>query len=262
MSRIAVAGATGRVGGHLVELLEGQEHDVVPISRTHGVDLITGTGLDEALAGVQCVVDAATGPSPDQVEATEFFTTAARNLQAAGRRGGVERIVVVSIIGCDRFSAGYNVAKVAHERALEAGPIPVRVVRAAQFHEFVPLMLEWRTQGDVVSVPRMRTQPVAAETVAKAVARMVAEPEARLAEIAGPRAESLVELAKLYVSKLRNGLRVEEVSDPDDPDSELFADGGLLPGPHATLAGPTFAGWVAGVLGHGAVPGPISRSYT
>jgi uncharacterized protein YbjT (DUF2867 family) len=245
MTKIAVAGATGRVGAPLVELLEGQGHDVVPISRTHGVDLISGAGLDEALAGVECVVDAATGPSSDQAEATEFFTTAARNLQAAGRRGGVERIVVVSIIGCDRFSAGYNVAKVAHERALEAGPIPVRVVRAAQFHEFVPLMLEWRTQGDVVSVPRMRTQPVAAQTVAKALARMVAEPEARMAEVAGPRAESLAELAKLYVSKLGNGLRVEEASDPDDPDRELFADGGLLPGPHATLAGPTFAGWLA-----------------
>jgi uncharacterized protein YbjT (DUF2867 family) len=248
MSRIAVAGATGRVGGHVVELLEGQGHEVVPISRTHGVDLISGAGLDAALAGVQCVVDAATGPSPDQAEATAFFTTAARNLQEAGRRGGVERIVVVSIIGCDRFSAGYNVAKVEHERALEAGPIPVRVVRAAQFHEFVPLMLQWRTQGDVISVPRMRTQPVAARTVAKVLARMVAEPEARVAEVAGPRAESLVELAKLYVSKLGNGLRVEETIDRDDPDHDLFADGGLLPGPHATLAGPTFAGWVAGNL--------------
>ncbi len=260
MSKIAVAGATGRVGVRLVELLEAQGHDVVPISRAHGVDLISGAGLDEALAGVHCVVDAATGPSPDQAEATEFFTTAARNLQAAGRRGGVERIVVVSIIGCDRFSAGYNVAKVAHERALEAGPIPVRVVRAAQFHEFVPLTLEWRTRGDVVSVPRMRTQPVAAQTVAKAVARMVAEPEARVAEVAGPRAESLVELAKLYVSKLGNGLRVEEVVDADDPDRELFAEGGLLPGPHATLAGPTFAGWLAGILGHGAVPRQTSGS--
>jgi hypothetical protein len=46
----------------------------------------------------------------------------------------VRRIVVVSIIGIDRFSAGYDAAKLAHEKAMLAGPIPVRIVRAAQFH--------------------------------------------------------------------------------------------------------------------------------
>ncbi len=146
---IAVAGATGRVGRHIVEVLEGRGHDVVPISRSHGVDVITGDGLAAALAGVECVIDAATGPSPDQDAATEFFTTAARNLHEAGERAGVQRIVVVSIIGTDRFTAGYGAAKLAHERAMLSGPIPVRVLRSAQFHEFVAQLVEWGTQGDV-----------------------------------------------------------------------------------------------------------------
>jgi len=30
------------------------------------------------------------------------------------------------------------------------------------------------------------------------------------------------------------------MSDPDDPDRELHLNGTLLPGPDATLAGPTF----------------------
>jgi hypothetical protein len=110
---------------------------VVPISRSNGVDVIR-EGLTEALAGVECVFDAATGPSPDQQAASEFFTRAARNLQDAGEQAGVRRIVVVSIIGADRFAGGYGAAKVAHERAMLAGPIPARVLRAAQFHE-VPL---------------------------------------------------------------------------------------------------------------------------
>jgi hypothetical protein len=38
---------------------------------------------------------------------------------------------VVSIIGCDRFTAGYSGAKFAHERAHTSGPIPVRILRAA-----------------------------------------------------------------------------------------------------------------------------------
>ncbi len=79
--KIAVAGATGRVGRHVVDVLEAGGHDVVAISRSQGVDVITGEGLAEALLGVECIVDTATWPSPDEATATEFFTTASRNLQ-------------------------------------------------------------------------------------------------------------------------------------------------------------------------------------
>ena len=68
MKKIAVAGATGRLGRHVVDLLG--EHEVVPISRTAGVDLLTGEGLDAALTGVDQVVDAASGPSPRQCAPT------------------------------------------------------------------------------------------------------------------------------------------------------------------------------------------------
>jgi hypothetical protein len=156
-TKIAVAGATGRVGHHIVEVLEARGHDVVPMSRSQGVDVITGTGLAAALADVECVIDAATGPSPDQDAATEFFATAARNLHGAGQRAGVQRMVVVSIIGTDRFTAGYGAAKLAHERAMLSGAIPVRVLRATQFHEFVAQLVEWGTQGEVSYVPKMRT---------------------------------------------------------------------------------------------------------
>ena len=119
-TKVAVAGATGRVGRHVVAVLGAAGHDVVPISRSHGVDVITGEGLERALEGVDTVIDAATGPSPEQAAATEFFTTASRNLHAAGRNAGVRRMVVVSIIGADRFRGGYGAAKVAHEQtALE-----------------------------------------------------------------------------------------------------------------------------------------------
>jgi uncharacterized protein YbjT (DUF2867 family) len=175
--KIAVAGATGRVGRHVVDVLRARGHDVVAISRSSGVDVVTGRGLAEALAGVECVIDVANGPSPDQQAATEFFTTAARNLHAAGERAGVRRMVVVSIIGCDRFTAGYMAAKVAHERAMQAGPIPVRILRAAQFHEFVAQLVEWGRQGEVSYVPKMRTQLVAARTVAEALADLAVGPE-------------------------------------------------------------------------------------
>ncbi|GAA4714485.1 SDR family oxidoreductase [Phytohabitans rumicis] len=246
--KIAVAGATGRVGRHVVDVLSEAGHDVVPMSRTTGVDIITGEGLAAALAGVECVVDAATGPSPEERAATEFFTTATRNLQEYGARAGVQRIVVVSIIGLERLPrVGYTAAKLAHEEAMLAGPIPVRILRAAQFHEFVAQLVDWGRQGDVAYVPVMRTQLVAARTVAEAAGELATAAEAApLTEVAGPREENLVDMATLLVARRQDGLKVEGVRDPANPDSEPQANGALLPGAGARLAGPTFEQWLAG----------------
>jgi uncharacterized protein YbjT (DUF2867 family) len=74
--KIAVAGATGRVGRHVADVLEEQGHDVVAISRSAGVDLVTGDGLADALHGVESVVDASSGASPEEQTATDFFTAA------------------------------------------------------------------------------------------------------------------------------------------------------------------------------------------
>ena len=251
--RIAVAGATGRVGSHVVDVLESGGHDVVAMSRSTGVDVVTGDGVAAALQGVDCIIDTASGPSPDERAATEFFIAATRNLQETGERAGVRRIVVVSIIGCDRFSSGYNAAKVAHERAMLAGPIPATILRASQFHEFVAQLVEWGRQGDASYVPEMRTQLVAARSVAEVLADLATRPQpstvpgssrAPILEIAGPREESLVETAKLLAARRGDPLRVEGVSDPANPDRELFEKGALLPGPGATLAGPTFEDWL------------------
>jgi uncharacterized protein YbjT (DUF2867 family) len=247
MTRIAVAGATGRVGRHVVDVLNEGGHDVVAISRSNGVEVITGDGLAAALEGVEVIVDVATGPSPEQGAATEFFTTATRNLQEAGEKAGVRKLVVVSIIGTDRAAGGYGAAKLAHERAALAGPIPARILRAAQFHEFVEVLMGWGRQGDVVYLPKMRTQIVAARTVAGALADLAlsTEPEgAQPAEIAGQREEYLPDLAQLVAAKRGEEVKIEAVSNPADPDDALNTNGGLLPGPHATLAGPTFAEWL------------------
>jgi nucleoside-diphosphate-sugar epimerase len=88
--KLAVAGVTGTVGHDVVDVLKNEGHDdVVGMSRSLGVDVVSGDGLAEALAGVECIIDVATQPSPDQQAATEFFTAATRNLQEAGVRAGV-----------------------------------------------------------------------------------------------------------------------------------------------------------------------------
>jgi uncharacterized protein YbjT (DUF2867 family) len=249
-SKIAVAGATGRVGRHVVDVLESRGYDVVPISRSQGVDVITREGLDQALTGVDTIIDVSTQSSPDEQAATEFFVTSTRNLQEAGARAGVRRLVVVSIIGIDKFEGGYNAAKVAQERAAQDGPIPARIVRAAQFHEFVEELMRWGTQGDVAYVWNMRTQLVSARTVAEELVDLATASDADfeaagIIEIAGPREERLVEAARLLAARRGDGLRVEEQPlDPSDPDSERYAQGAVLPGPNAKLAGPTFEEWL------------------
>jgi uncharacterized protein YbjT (DUF2867 family) len=250
--KIAVVGATGRLGSHVVRILEERGHDVVALSRATGVDVVTGKGLADALAGVEIVVDTASTPSPDENEAVAFFTASAENLHEAGAAAGVGRIVSVSIIGIDESTGGYNRAKVVHENALTAGPLPVQILRAAQFHEFVELLVSWGRQGDTAYVPVMRTQLVAASAVAEALADLAegpapetATPRRPFPEIAGPREENLAEVAKLVYAARGETVDVVEVSDPNTPDRDLLESGALLPGPHARLAGPTFEAWLA-----------------
>jgi uncharacterized protein YbjT (DUF2867 family) len=247
-AKIAVTGATGRVGSPLVEILAQRGHDVVPIARSTGVDVVTGEGLDEALAGAETIIDAATGPSPDEEQATAFFTASARNLQRAGAAAGAKRIVVVSIIGIDKFQGGYNAAKVAQEQTLLEGPLPVRIVRAAQYHEFVEQLVGWMIQDGVAYVPEFRTQLVAARAVAETLAEAADEPEihsGRITEIAGPRAQRLAEAAAALFASRGDSVEIREIRQPGDPDAPAYADGAALPNPGATLASPSFREWLA-----------------
>jgi hypothetical protein len=112
------------------------------------------------------------------------------------------------------------------------------VLRAAQFHELLEEIVDWGRQGEVSDVREMRTQLIAARTVAEALAALTTDSHSEhrdaIPEIAGPREESL---ARMLVSRRGDDLRIEAVSDPSDPDHELYVQGGLLPGPHAALAG-------------------------
>jgi uncharacterized protein YbjT (DUF2867 family) len=257
--RIAVAGATGRVGHHVADVLAAG-HDIVAMSRSSGVDVVTGEGLGEALTRVECVIDTACGPSPKREAATERFIAAARNLHAAGERAGVRRMVVMSILGVDAATTGYGAAKLAHERAMLAGPIPVRVLRVALLHEFVGELLEWGRQGDVCYLPKVCHHPVAARAVALALAGLATDPAALpasgsagapIAEIAGPQREALLDLGTRLAARRGDPVRVEGVREQATPARDLWETNAMLPGPDATLAGPTFQEWLDAMFWQG-----------
>jgi uncharacterized protein YbjT (DUF2867 family) len=159
----------------------------------------------------------------------------------------------VSIIGIDKFHGGYNAAKLEQERTLLEGPLPVRIVRAAQFHEFVDQLIAWTTQDGVAHLPEMRTQLVAARAVAEALADAAEEPEiqnGRITEIAGPREERLADAAAALVASRGDSIEIREsrgapLAEPGDPDAAAYAEGAVLPNPGAKLAGPSFEEWLA-----------------
>jgi uncharacterized protein YbjT (DUF2867 family) len=256
--RIAVAGGTGVAGRYAVAAARAQGHDVVPLSRAGGVDVVTGAGLDEALEGVEVVIDALNGPSTGRAQATAFFTTATANLQTVGARRGVRRLVVLSIVGIDRVPGfAYYDAKRAHEDSALAGPVPADIVRATQFHEFAGQLLDRLSVGPVAPVPSMRVQPVAARTVGEQLVAVAASPEptGRTA-LAGPEAADLVAMARRTADV--RGLRrwVVPVRLPGAVGAALRG-GALLPdaGDGARLAGPGPDDWLSSADAHGGATG-------
>jgi uncharacterized protein YbjT (DUF2867 family) len=238
--RIAVAGGTGTVGRHVVDVARHAGYDVVVLSRSGGVDLVDGYGLAGALEGVMAIVDV-TNAGTTQGPATDFFQAVAGNLQRAGAQQGVEHIVTLSIVGIDRVPVGYYAAKLEHERAALAGPLPATVLRTTQFHEFPAHVLRRSRQGDVARIPNPRVQTVAARTAAAVLLELLEGPPRGMArELAGPEESDLVTLARAFVE--RRGLQIDVVVDENGrtPTREL------LPGDDARIEGPSFAEWLAG----------------
>ncbi len=186
--RIAVAGGTGAVGKYVVEAARQAGHEVVSISRRSGVDVRTGAGLFEALQGVEVIIDTTNAGTTKRAEATAFFTEVAGQLQATGAAQGVSRLVVLSIVGLERVPGfGYYEAKLAQEAAFVAGPLPVSLVRATQFHEFPAQILSRVGLGPFALVPIMRIQPVAARGWAKPSSGSRRSPPRRPSRSPGPR---------------------------------------------------------------------------
>ena len=250
--KIAVTGATGRVGSHLVEILEQRGHDVVPIARSKGVDVVSGEGLDEALAGAETIIDTATGPSPDQAAATAVLHRLGTEPPASRRRsrGEADRRRLDhrhrQVPGRLQRGEGGAGADAARRRApgpdRSRGPVP-RVRRQ---------LLGWTIQDGVAHVPEMRTQPVAARVVAETLADAAEEPEienGRITEVAGPQEERLADAAAALFASRGESVEIREERgrwfQPDDPDAAAYAEGAALPNPGAKLAGPSFEEWLA-----------------
>ncbi|GAA4604195.1 uncharacterized protein YbjT (DUF2867 family) [Actinoplanes octamycinicus] len=241
--RIAVAGGTGWVGKLVVAEAEQAGHQVVVIARSRGIDVISGAGLEEALRGVDVVIDVTNLATLSGTKATAFFETVTRNLQEAEARAGVKHHVLLSIIGVDRVEWGYYRAKLNQEKVALAGPVPTTVLRAAQFHEFAVQSLT-RMGGPVAVVPKMLSQPVAAREVATELVRLAEGAPAGMApEIAGPETLEMSDLVR-KVSRA-HGPHKWVLSFPlPGKAGRAMATGGNLPTTPGVRGTETFAQWL------------------
>ncbi|MGY1550765.1 SDR family oxidoreductase [Microbacterium sp. A588] len=242
--RIAVAGGTGQVGAHVVEVARLRGHDVVVLARSVGVDLVTGSGAADAMRGVDVVIDVAATTTMNKSTATAFFEATTRTLFAAEQAAGVGHHIALSIVGIDGVDAGYYGAKLAHERAVMAGAIPWTILRATQFHEFAGQVYERGAFGPFHVALRMRTQPIAAREVAERLVNLAeGAPTGRATDLAGPREEQLVDMVRAYARSQGAPGWIPAMSLPGEW-GRAMRDGSALPSVHADLGQQTFAEWL------------------
>jgi uncharacterized protein YbjT (DUF2867 family) len=241
--KFAVIGGTGLIGSQVVDQLNAAGHEAVPHALSTGVDVISGQGLDEAVAGADVVVNLTNSPTFDEASPA-FFRTSMDNLLAAAEKGGVRHFVILSIVGVDQVpELDYYRAKVLQEDLLKAGPIPYSIVRATQFMEFMDAVLSWTADGDTVRLPATPIQPIASKDVARAVAEVAAgAPLGGVHNIAGPEVFPLDELGRITLAHRSDGRTVVT-----DPAAGMFGTvkGDVLTDKDAHLAPTRYADWLS-----------------
>ncbi|MFD4509358.1 SDR family oxidoreductase [Streptomyces sp. NPDC058457] len=242
--KFAVIGGTGLIGSRVVANLDAAGHEAAPYSLSTGVDVLTGQGLEEAVAGADVVVNLTNSPTFDDASLA-FFQTSMDNLLGMSEKAGVGHFVILSIVGADRVpDLDYYRAKVLQEDLLKAGPIPYSIVRATQFMEFMDATLAMTADGDTVRLPPTPIQPIAAADVAAAVADVAAgRPLNGVLNVAGPDVYPLDELGRLTLSAKGDSRSVVT-----DETAGLFAaaHGDVLTAPEGARIAPTrYTDWLS-----------------
>lgn len=246
--RIAIAGGTGLLGGKLAHEAKERGHEVRLLSRATGIDLTAPEGAAATAAridGCDAVIDVLSIGTQNEATSIAFFASTTRSLLSAEKQAGVGHHIALSIVGVDRAAAAYYAGKVAQERAVQEGSIPWTILRATQFHEFAAQMFTVAARGPIHLAPRMRTQPVAADEVARRLVDLAEAPaHGRVPDLAGPQEESLVDMIRRYARATGHRGWIPAVSLPG-PFGRAMRDGRLLPAADATIGRQSFTEWIA-----------------
>jgi uncharacterized protein YbjT (DUF2867 family) len=176
--KLVIVGGTGLIGSKLVTTLRRRGREAEAASPSTGVDTLTGEGLAAVLAGASVVIDVANSPSSEGAAVLHFFTTSTRNLLRYEAAAGVGHHVALSVVGTERLAeGGYFRAKLAQERLITDAVILSSIVHTTQFFEFVTSIADAATVDGAVRLAPVLVQPMAADDVDGAVARVAEGPQ-------------------------------------------------------------------------------------
>jgi len=242
--KIAVMGGTGLIGSQVVKILAASGHEAVPHSLSCGVDLLSGRGLSEALAGADVVVNVTNSPTFDDASLA-FFQTTTDNLVTAAGAAGVGHAVLLSILGADLVPGlVYYRGKVLQEDITKSGSTPYTIVRATQFFEFIEPAMSFTADENTVRLSATLIQPMAAADVAQAVADVSSGAPLRgTRNVAGPEVFSLDQLGRITLAA-HNDHRAVVTDDSAGIFAAVSGDA-LIAKDGAVLAPTTYGEWLA-----------------
>jgi uncharacterized protein YbjT (DUF2867 family) len=142
------------------------------------------------------------------------------------------------------LTSGYFRAKIAQENLIKSSSIPYSIVRATQFFEFVKGIADFSTAGNKVRLPSALIQPMAADDVAGAVARVAVGPPVNVTvEVGGPEKFRLDELVRRGLAAWKDPREVVA-----DPHARYYgievSERTLIPGNEARLSETRFETWL------------------
>jgi uncharacterized protein YbjT (DUF2867 family) len=256
---IVVTGGTGVLGRAVVESLEEAGLRARVVSRRPApesgagrewatADLLTGSGVGEALGGSRAIVHCATsGTAAKEVKATAAVIDAAE-------RAGCRHLVYVSIVGVDRIPFPYYKGKLAAEGLIERSGVPSTILRATQFHDLLRVLFAGAAKLPVMLVPGFRFQPVDVNEVAATLAGLATgEPVGQAPDVGGPEVAHAADLARTYLAATGRRRRIVPVALPGRAFRAFRAGGNLVS--EGTTGGITFAQYLA------VHPDPAALSY-
>jgi len=243
--KLVVIGGKGLIGSRLVRKLREAGNEVVAAD-IDTVNTVTGEGLADAMRGASVAVDVTNSPSFEDAAVLKFFDTSTRNLLTHEAAAGVTHHVALSVVGTERLSeSGYFRAKIVQEQLIKGSPIPYTIVHATQFFEFLKGLADLSMDGGKVRLPPVLFQPMAADDVASALARIATAPPANgMVEIAGPEEFRVDELVRRRLASLHDAREI--IADPHAAYSgAVLSLRTLLPAPGARLGETRFETWLA-----------------
>jgi uncharacterized protein YbjT (DUF2867 family) len=242
--KVVVIGGTGLIGSKVVELLNAHGHDAAPAAPQTGVNTLTGVGLDDALAGVDVVVDVSNSPSFADDDVMSFFVTATTNILEAEKKVGVKHHVALSVVGTGTLpDSGYLRAKAAQEDLIKRSGVAYSIVHATQFFEFTRAIADASMVDGKLHLAPVHYQPIASDDVASAVSRVaVGAPLNDTLEIGGPERVRMDQFIPTALAKSGDTREVVVDEHATYFGTEL-ADDSLVPGPDAELGSITYEIW-------------------